>query len=401
MKFIVLSIILLGALHSMAVNCIPEREFVEFPHGGKYHRIHPSGNYILYSDSSGINKSDPEVFIADISTRDASGKRIVKKIPTKMGFEAYPLEPSWEFITTAARSTSNTRDIGLSFYRFSDLIKRDSTNFNDLEPEMKDPSRGDIYHSIVEIKKDGKVTKYLKTNYHDTLMEEYEVSTGANGKKDLKKLPHGQFCKNLTETHADNYNKLRKKKDELENQLRHATSANAGQIKRDLAKVEIEFSDARNVAELATPILSKDGKYIATKYGNPHTIKVYELSGNGNCNLVKDTGYDGSKVSFSYPEQGKLPKIVFTNSNAQTGVGQVLHYDLQSDKVHKLSGNDNTFQYLPGFTADGRVIYAKKDGFVIVDSKRIASDNNTCIEGAVGTPTSPTRKSDQSVKGGK
>lgn len=74
--------------------CYPETEFVRTEAPGDYHRIHPSGDFVLYTNPTGARAE-----IIDLRAKDSAGKIIPQTIRTRMTNETYPVEGSWDLLT--------------------------------------------------------------------------------------------------------------------------------------------------------------------------------------------------------------------------------------------------------------------------------------------------------------
>lgn len=376
---------LLGSSFSHARECIPAYESVELPHNGLYHRIHPSGEYILFTSPSESRKDeDPEVFLIDLTGRKAGQAPVI--IPTNLKGESYPVEPSWEYISSPASN-------GMEFFRFSDLINKTQANYRNAKPVMSDPQNLGYYHSFAEIA--GKKKVIRSTKWLDSEMIDYEVS-GTSAQPILKRSKPGHYCSNITIKYAEAERKASEKFGAAVAHLKAETDlSKKAALEAEKKLADDEWMRIMNLSNLATPIISKDGLFLATRYGNPDTIKIFKLKDNGDCESPIDTGYQGSKVSFSYPEKGKLPKIVFSDDDwlgapivkhetadgIQVGPGgkRIILYDLETKKSKQVNPPGEYRADYPGFAKDGRIIYSTGKGLSIADGIRISSNNQNCI----------------------
>ncbi len=124
---------------AFAKVCTPAKITVAPPEpdgGGKYMRVHPSGDYVLQSHFAGAD-------ILDLTSHDANGKPIAKLIQTAAANESYPVEGSWDLVASPLHKD------GMRYYRFQDLLQL-GTN---AEPVFADKEHDNFYHSAVELER--------------------------------------------------------------------------------------------------------------------------------------------------------------------------------------------------------------------------------------------------------
>lgn|GEM_PF-4840865 len=443
-----------------AANCIPAREAVQMPHSGQYHRVHPSGNFVLYSTGRGVK-------IADITDRANP-----KEIFTPMKAETYPVESAtggWDLV-------ASPYDVGgMNYYQFKDILKDQDA----AKSVFKDKENDQYYHSSAELPGSTADVRKVRTLLYGQTHREYTMTRDTAG--NFTKVEAGparqQMCSsfvNNNETPLDRslnaedtarraeltqqqteararseaannryfdreqeLSRSRRRSNQYTSQERRELEALGAEARRlsdetsrisrelreyangsayralstQLREVERAYHsnsspDARRTAEaeysrisalldryrygnsneFRNPILSKDGTLVAA--GKANGIAVYKILPDKRCELIAETGFAGSKVSFSYPVQGKLPKLTFTSDRGPSGNNErgAYVYDLET-KNAKFIGQAGEYASYPGFTKDGRVIYASngsgRAGFTIVDPNQVPStDNATCIKAA-------------------
>lgn len=149
-------------------------------------------------------------------------------------------------------------------------------------------------------------------------------------------------------------------------------------VSREHESANMAVSVMRYGPRINQPILSKDGTYFAGLVGRE--IHVYKIGEDGNCELAGKTPFQGSKVSFSYPEKGKVPQITFTTEGGASGGynRRVIVYDLEKNKEVYVSDDKDLNPYYPGFTKDGRVMFQTNKGVTIVDPTQAPGSNVVC-----------------------
>ncbi len=154
---------------------------------------------------------------------------------------------------------------------------------------------------------------------------------------------------------------------------------------QDFSRLTRELRERRAISRrlrdglnLQNPSLSKDGTFVAGLVEG--TIRVYKINDNGTCEQVADTKHRGSKVSFSYPEKGKLPKITYTAEGGPSGNFQTraFVYDLETSVTSIISTDNDRNPYYPGFTRDGRVMFKTSTGMTLVDPSQVNGNSPQC-----------------------
>ncbi len=222
---------------------------------------------------------------------------------------------------------------------------------------------------------------------HEQLAKKYQEQTGAEQEKTRLQLV--ELVQQFTTTYSSvqeksgidkAYAKLKMQK-KAEAEFAKTSSLLQLEEKLNLEKQDVAVKTYAFTArlQLINPIQSKDGAYVAGLVANK--LEVFKVKPNGDCESVAKTDYRGSKVSFSYPEAGKLPQITFTTEGgAATGYDKSAYvYDLKSKVSKKVSTDQDEEPYYPGFTRDGRIIFKTKEGFSIVDPNQMGDKTNKCI----------------------
>lgn len=145
-------------------------------------------------------------------------------------------------------------------------------------------------------------------------------------------------------------------------------------------KASVELTDLKYGKQLVNPILSKDGTYVAGLRGG--FIQVYKIGKDGSCEELPETNFRGSKVSFSYPEKGRAPKIAFTVEGGPSNGfrTEAYTYDLETKSTQKISSDRDENPYYPGYTLDGRVMFKTDAGMTIVDPNQLEGSTKSCIQ---------------------
>ena len=126
--------------------------------------------------------------------------------------------------------------------------------------------------------------------------------------------------------------------------------------------------------DLALPMLSKDGKYLAAVDLSTHTTKIFEIDLNGKCEQKADLGMFTSKVDFGYPNSPGANLITFHKFNNETQdlfnpdhpytkvpsdrfVDNIYVYNLATGELGRLSDNTRSNGVYPAFRRDGKITY--------------------------------------------
>lgn len=358
MKYLLPIATLVLTFNQAFAACIPARVEVDYPEDapsvGMYHRVHPSGNYILSSGvySNGFRAGG--VAIIDLTKKDAAGKIEAVAIKTPMINETYPVEGTWSHLA------SPLHDDGMRYFKFDDVLKEQK----DAKPVMNDREHSNWYHSAAELPGSTPENYKFRTMLYGNSYRDYQISYDKDGKmKGSSGTKTKYACKNLT-------------------------------------------------GDLDSPILSKDGTEVAANVG--HQTVIYKIKEDSSCELVESLGFYTSKVNFSYPKPPKKGQIVFKGSanvmvdGAPQRVSGVFMYDRDTKVTTRLSNNaDNDEEpSYPGMTQDGRVIYQDINSrkIIIVDPNQLkadgteSSDKSKCIQepgsasGAQATPAAPVKR---------
>lgn len=335
-------------------ECVPARVEIPFPKSaqgntGMYHRVHPSGDYVLASGAYG--EGHTSVSIWDLKNLDKGHAKVIK---TPMVDETYPVEGSWKLFA------SPNHDGGtMKYFKFSD-IKAKQEQATEI---FSDSEHNQYYHSSAELPgSTGRKMKFRTMLWQNSVYRDYEVSFDANGKM-------------TKETHTE-------------------TKVACG-----------------NKQQLSSPILSKDGSEVATQDGNGHTV-IYKIKADGSCDLVDEFGFDTGKVNFSYGNgsqvvfQASVRQDVNGNQEYVNGIWIYERCKAPAPagckrgprRLSTPADSDNASY--PGMTKDGRVIYIAEGKFVIVDPKQLHKDGTvnknakSCIQkpGGASTSTQSTPK---------
>lgn len=336
------NLIILGFASIIITNfaeaaCVPARQVIKYPEDlpgvGQYHRIHPSGKYIMASGMTGDYSAG--VGIVDLTSKNDKGETVAKFIRTPLIDETYPVEGNWKLL-----ASPNNSD-GMRYYDFQDVLKNNVAS----KPIMNDEQHNQYYHSASELPDStAKVVKF-RTMLWSEKYRDYTVTYDNAGKV-------------ISTTHTD--------------------------TKRACSNLT-NFLNA--------PILSKDGSEVAA-IDNSGNAVIYKIKEDSTCEIVENLGFPTSKVNFSYPKPGTKGQIVFRgNANVMvdgvpTPLRGVFIYDRDTKTTRRLSSNtDNNASY-PGMTKDGRVIYTNINSreIVIVDPNQLnadgteRTDKSNCIQ---------------------
>ena len=289
--------------------------------GMEYIRVHPTGNYVLYSTGSYGN---PGVEIADL-TETASGTGQIKPriISTPLYNEAYPCEGSWTLISSCQEAN------GMVYYNFKDILE----SAEKAKPVFNDKDHDQYYQSCAEFP--GSTPEQLR----------------------FRMLLYGKSSRIYTLNKGQ-------------------PSAVFGPKKDICSNIGIEES-------VSQPILSKDGTEVAAYFdGSQRVFRIND--NNGTCREVENLKYPTGKVSFSYRTLSDPGMIAFSTPDTIGVSGELKPSESLGNKIYVFDrGTKRTYRisqpwldesaFYPGFTRDGRVIYATKrngkNGIVIVDVK--------------------------------
>ena len=387
-------IIAFGIGNSWAAgSCVPARQFVEADVSAQiYMRIHPSGRYALAStDSSGV--------LYDLSVNPA------KVIWTPTQNEVYPVEGNWKLLASPLHSD------GMRYYSFQKILDAEKNgNPAEVESEFNDADHNQWYHSAAELP-DSKGNKlHFRTVLYDALKyRDYRVDF-SNGKASNVQLgPIRDLCAHIDakqkkvttldhekrKAHEAELKKILRERNKLADELMVMVEASAysdsrvfGRRIEELSTVlyrsEQRMADLLNKlgqignhsGEISEPIVSKDGRYVAVDVNGQQKILKIEAD---RCREVYDFGFNTGKVSFAYPDSSRTVKVVFNSQ--ETGRASIL--DIKTQKVQTISDPDDLVKAYPGFTRDGRVIYASCGpstcGFHIVDPNQLDGGSGKCI----------------------
>lgn len=154
-------------------DCLPARETVYAPHEGHYHRIHPSGNYFIYS-------KDKNITLVDITDR-----KDPRYVVTKMREETYPVEAAsggWDLIASPIEGGSQGPKGGMEYYKFQDFIDQLNEGKTHQKPAFTDPNHGEFYHSTAELPGSTATSKKIRTLlYSNQAYREYDVKISPDG----------------------------------------------------------------------------------------------------------------------------------------------------------------------------------------------------------------------------
>jgi hypothetical protein len=338
MKSLILVSLFLTHPAVLLAKCVAARQVVSYPEDlpnvGMYHRVHPSGQYIIASGAAeGVGEN--RVAIIDLTTKDAEGKPVAKAVKTPMINETYPVEGTWNLLASP-RNFNREDSPGMRYYRLGDVLEKSA----DAKPVMNDPEHDQWYHSAAELPGSTKDKPKFRTMLYGERYRDYTMSFDKNGVvKESTKSETKRACQNLTD-------------------------------------------------RLASPILSKDGTEVAAT--NSGKTVIYKIKDDSSCEVVDDLGVYTSKVNFSYPKAGTKGSVVFHGNftslvdGVPTAARGVFLYNRDTKITQKLSDAKTAEEYTqtqpsyPGMTKDGRVVYIniKKREIVTVDPNQLLADGS-------------------------
>jgi hypothetical protein len=339
--------------------CPPLREFYQLPDdypGGKYSRISPDGRFILQTTDSA---EGPRTFLLQLP-QIPSDSTEVKILPLPLNDEAYPVEPTWNWIASPNHEQRTT----MQYFRMEKLL-RDGMKAT---PDFADSTHNQFYHSAAEYAP-GKIRVLL---YENRRVRDYKVeesfSLSRLGTKTYKFSPlkSGTLCHNLIpEDKANRIKVVREKYFDLMWTIQKFTNELQKQwFQMTLEKLYEDLVELTGIGDFHEPILSKTGQEVAafTVSEGRGSLKLFSIKDDFSCELKEDLGYMTSKANFSYSGD----RIVFTGGVAFgnfAGSGVELRpgvhiYNRQTKETFKVSDPlDSQLISYPGFTQDGRVIY--------------------------------------------
>lgn len=365
MKSLILVSLFLTHPAVLLAKCVPAKQVVAYPEDipnvGMYHRVHPSGQYIIASGAA-EGYGENRVVIIDLTTKNAAGKPVAKSVATPMINETYPVEGSWNLMASPRNFNGDAN--GMRYYRMSDVLEKKA----DAKPVMNDPDHDQWYHSAAELPGSTKDKPKFRTMLYSERYRDYSISFDKNGAvKESTKTETKRACQNLTE-------------------------------------------------RLSSPILSKDGTEVAAT-NNGKTV-IYKIKDDSTCEVVDDLGVSTSKVNFSYPKAGTKGSIVFHGNfntivdGVPTASRGVFIYNRDTKQTQKLSDAKTAEEYnqfkpsYPGMTKDGRVVYINiatreivtvdpnqllADGSESPDKSRCIQENNSAPNEVPSAPATRSR----------
>lgn len=470
MLLLTLAFGLFNGTNAISAECVPARESINHRHSGQYHRMHPSGNFVLYSSANSIK-------IVDITDRSNP-----KEISTPMRAETYPVEGAsggWDLLASPLHV-----DNKMHYFQLKDVLSKK----NDAKSVYSDRENNNFYHSSAELPGSTKDVKKVRTLLYGPRYREYEMRKDARGNftevtpgpaggticRTYNRLPQPELDTTLSAEDAARRDELQARLPELQQEedsasraflaaskeyereynarprnhsrveetkrayeetskryseatdRKYAVSSHIRSFDRgsryarmfeESQAIQREFRDrsttgisqerilelSNRVNELnsemrrytssnenyfSNPVLSKDGTLVAA-VNNANRISVYRIQENNVCEEIAVVPFSGSKVSFSYPERGRLPKITFTaDSGPSNGNGAGAYvYDLNNGQATFI-GERGQYARYPGFTRDGRVVYARDNGFEIVDPNQMnGTTQASCVKKRSSRPS--------------
>ncbi len=333
--YILLSVV---TFESVYAACVPARRVVDAPDElndiGVYHRVHPSGNYVIASRAM-EGRGENHVAVVDLTNPEQP-----RVIETPMIDETYPIEGRWKYLASP-RNREETGS-GMRYYPFEGatgvLEAGREANY-----VMNDADHDQWYHSSAELPGSTDQNFQFRTMLYGNRYRDYTLTTNSQGVVSTNHTETRNACTNLT-------------------------------------------------GHLSSPILSKDGTEVAANVGS--STVIYRInSADSTCELVDDVGFYTSKVSFSYPNPPSKGQIAFQGSHTVMvdGIPQpmtgIFIYDRDTRTTRKISGDSGNPSY-PGFTKDGRVIYMDRENrkIITVDPTQLNTDGSvirnprTCIQ---------------------
>ncbi len=344
-----LTLLILLSRTIAAKECIEKRKFIAVKGDlGMYQRVHPSGNFVMSSVGDRIK-------IFDLRTNPATA------VDTPMKSEAYPVEGSWELIASPDHPVE-----GMKYFSFNEALREGRA----VKAKFNDPEHDEYYHSAAEFPDSTKEKLHFRTSLYTQLKYRDYVVTQNSGDEPPR-------------------------------------------VEKSTVK-----SLCKETKDFSQPILSKDGLYVggiahSAKLKGPfsQTLQIFRIDGE-KCVPVSDAGFATSKPSFAYPEKDKAPKLVFTGETLEPAfvvpisnrIGDrtaAYIFDSGTGRTVKISQPGESPQY-PGFTRDGRVIYAGlqngRKGFYVVDPGQVENGLGACVKSETSGPKIRRREVDAGDK---
>lgn len=388
---------------SIASSCILARTYIDLPSeaaGGIYSRISPDGRYFLTNVAG------------DVVILEIEGSEIVRVIKTPMAGETYPVEgdrKTWDFFASPNHSN------GMRYYRWSDVRGRE----RNAESSFSDSEHNGFYHSSAWLP--GRGTPLSKRSFRTMLYggayRDYQVRTNSDGVVKVEPSPIRKYCENGfvgMQGEVSNRPQLERELRNLEDRLREheerrvaiiqrlsgvseekrevlasqwreefaAENSELGYRARSI-RMELGIESAYNFSSdfIDQPILSKDG----TEFSGRRNVftRIYRLTSDGRCQETDNVGFQTSKSSFSYPENGRAKRLAFSSHN------RIYVYDRDLKRSFLMHDDQSPdfggYSSYPNFTVDGRLIFQANingtDKIVIVDPNQLAPELGPCIGG--------------------
>lgn len=400
-----------------APGCLPKREtvFVDPIEGaeglsisGMYMKTHPSGDYVIVSNPTGV---------IDLSRRGECGEISARFIKSPMNAEAAPVEGKngWALLA------SPNHEDGMRYYRFDEIL----TSTANAQADFQDIDHNQFYQSASEMEgsSENKI-KFRTVLYSGGRYRDYQAVKGTDGKfKVTKSSEPGNLCMRIVDPKAkkkpsaselkkqkqqmDRYNEILEGMREIEQRLVNSPQEDQEGLTDAYGELlaESESMQASGfVGQVHNPVLSKDGKEMSFLSEKGDNLKIARIINSTDCEITHDLGYQAGKGSFSRPKGGKKGIYVFpasytdvdASTNEKRTVNGVYVLDKDSGKVTKVA--DGKGQY-PGITDDGRIVYMQVDSdkrrsLKIVDLNQLeGGDISKCAKAnTVTTKSSGGRK---------
>lgn len=222
----------------------------------------------------------------------------------------------------------------LRFYRFKDLQKDLLNSKSKPKPFFESKEQAGYYQSAGILKDSGgKQVVRVLTAWGKGLLRDYEITKSSDGftAKPLSAKPT-EICRNIS-------------KDQIDNEI---------------------------------PILSRDGKMLATRDNKTQTTKIFSIQmPTGNCKEIADLGVSTTKVSFSFDNRNVAYRTDHM-TNGEPSASRIHEFNLETKKDRLISTPlehaAGAFAHRPDGTLmyDSKVNVSKgKQSLVVVDPRQI------------------------------
>lgn len=318
-SIIILTFFSLASFAQNGDQCVPAYEFIPFESSawakpdpqtgqitlGTYSRISPDGQYVLRSLSGQFL---PAVTLMKLSHMNDSVKK-ASVIETRFSNEAFAVQKTWRFLV----------DLNKEHHRLENVIQLGKSSKADFKAGVMG-----FYTTAAELKTVGDITEIRSLSW-----------------------PSGD---EQNQGQGELYNKVYQIKKDANGRYNVLSETNNNYLCRNLKKSE--------GSTFTLPMISMDGTEFSAMPVNPAngqpSMRIYKIGANNkDCELVDDLKTMASKMIFGYPRQGKKALVVYT-------AGPVFIYDRDLEANLEITGfpNQVVADAFPGFTVDGRIVFA-------------------------------------------